>query len=240
MPASPPRRCDTAPGVRRSCHGSTPAAGLRASRRRTTTTATTGRRRRPSRRPAAGRVTLANGIAAVVSTIPTIRRSDTQPGSARTAPTTGGAPARTRPPPTSATRPAAIAGATSGTMTRLTAGARIASRPNATRITGRVASWAASETPRLSASQRGTRPWPTRSIAAVVGVAQAMSPAVASAESWNPASPMRPGSATRRSVAAQPSAAAARPARPDSRARSTTPAIAPARTTDAEAPAKTT
>ena len=105
---------------------------------------------------------------------------------------------------------------------------------------GSVAAWAASETPRLSASQRGMRPRPLPSSQSVSGVAQAISPAVASDDSWNPASPMSAGSETRRSVAAQPSAAAARPARPVSRARSTTPAINAARTTDADAPENAT
>ena len=164
----------------------------------------------------------------------------TQPGAARTAPIAGGSPARTRAPPASATTPAAMAGATSGTTSRLTTGDRIASRPNETRTMGRVAAWAASETPRLSASQRGIRPRPCRSSHSVSGVAQAISPAVASDDSWNPASPISPGSETSRIVAAQPSAAAARPARPVSRASSTTPAISAARTTDAEAPEKAT
>ena len=146
----------------------------------------------------------------------------------------------TRTPPAIATSPTAIAGATSGTTARLTAGARIASRPNETRTTGSVAAWAASDTPRLSASQRGTRPWPIDSIQSVNGVAQAIRPAVASDESWNPASAMSLGSARRRSTAAQPSAAAARPARPVSRASRTTPAIRAARTTDADAPANAT
>ena len=121
--------------------------------------------------------------------------------------------------------PAAIAGATSGTTTRFTTGERTARRPNETRMIGSVAACAASETPRLSASQWGRRPRPTDSIHAVSGVAQAISPAVANDDSWKPASPMRLGSVTRRSVAAQPSAAAARPARPVSRASKTTPAI---------------
>ena len=74
----------------------------------------------------------------------------------------------------------------------------------------------------------------------VSGVAHAISPAVASDDSWNPASPIRAGSETSRSVAAQPRAAVARPARPLSRASSTTPAISAARTTDGDAPAKAT
>ncbi len=105
---------------------------------------------------------------------------------------------------------------------------------------GRVAAWAARDTPRLSASQRGIRPRPCCSNQSVSGVAQAINPAVASDDSWNPASPMSAGSETSRIVAAQPSAAAARPARPLSRARSTTPAIRAARTTEAEAPEKAT
>ena len=68
-------------------------------------------------------------------------------------------------------------------------------------------------------------------------MAHAMRPAVARLESWKPASPISRGSATSRTAAAHPSAAAARPARPDSRAISTTPAIAPARSTDGDAPA---
>ena len=66
------------------------------------------------------------------------------------------------PPPASATTPTAIAGATSGTTTRLTIGDRMASRPNDTRTIGSVAACAASETPRLSASHAGTRPPPRR------------------------------------------------------------------------------
>ena len=67
--------------------------------------------------------------------------------------------------------------------------------------------------------------------------AQARIPAVARVESWKPASRTRRGSTSRRIAAAQPRAAAARPARPVSRASSTTPAIAAARTTDGDAPA---
>ena len=105
---------------------------------------------------------------------------------------------------------------------------------------GRVAACAASETPRLSASQWGSRPRPTVSIQPVSGVAHAMSPAVASDDSWNPASPTSFGSEMRRSVAAQPRAAVARPARPLSRASSTTPAMSAARTTEGDAPANAT
>ncbi len=156
-----------------------------------------------------GRVTLANGRDAIASTIATMIRSETQPGAARTLPTSDGAPARTRKPPSIATSPAAIAGATSGTTARFTTGDRIASRPNEASTIGRVAACAASDTPRLSASQPGTWPRPTRSIQPVNGVAQAIRPAVANADSWKPASRMSPGSATSRITAAQANAAAA-------------------------------
>ena len=86
-----------------------------------------------------------------------------------------------------------------------------ASRPNEASTTGSVAACAARETPRLSLSQRGSRPRARRSSRSVSGVAQAMSPAVASVESWNPASPTSAGSARSSRKAAQPSAAAARP-----------------------------
>ena len=59
-------------------------------------------------------------------------------------------------------------------------------------------------------------------------------------ERRKPASPIIAGSASSRIAAAIPSAAAARPARPDSRAASTTAAITAARTTDGDAPAATT
>ena len=81
-----------------------------------------------------------------------------------------------------------MAGATSGTTSRFTAGEISASRPNEARTTGSVAACAASDTPRLSASQRGSRPRASRSSRSVSGVAQAMSPAVASVDSWKPAS----------------------------------------------------
>ena len=98
--------------------------------------------------------------------------------------------------------------ATSGTTARLTTGARSDSRPNDARTTGSVAACAASETPRLSASQPGRRPPADRSIQPVIGVAQAISPPVASDESWNPASPIerrdRPGAAGSRPSRAPP------------------------------------
>ncbi len=67
--------------------------------------------------------TLAKGSIAAASTMPIMSRSATQPGAARIAPTTPGAPIPTSAPPMRATSPAAMAGATSGTITRLTAGA---------------------------------------------------------------------------------------------------------------------
>ncbi len=63
---------------------------------------------------------------------------------------------------------------------------------------------------------------------------------MAATERRNPASPIIAGSASSIRNAAIPSAAAARPARPDSRAVRTTPAITAARTTDGDAPAATT
>ena len=186
------------------------------------------------------RARLANGRLAVADTIATITRSRTQAGAARLAPTTIGAPAATSAPAPIATTPAAMAGATSGTTARFTAGAMIDRRPNEARMSGRVAACAASDTPRFSVSQRGRWPRPNRSIAPARGVAQAMRPAVASADSWSPASRTSPGSASSRSVTVQPSAVAAWPARPLSLASRTTPAMTPARTTEADAPANTT
>jgi hypothetical protein len=192
----------------------------------------------PSPAPTAGSTAmLANGTAAATSTMPMISRSATHPGAARIEPIASGIPRATRPPPAIASRPAAIAGATSGTTTRLTAGAITDRRPNDASTTGRVATWAARDTPRLSVSPPGRRPPDHRSRRSARGVAQAISPAVARLDSWNPASPISAGSETSRSVAAQHRAAAARPARPLSRANRTTPAMAPARRTDGEAPA---
>jgi hypothetical protein len=131
-----------------------------------------------------------------------------------------------------------MATGTTGTIARFAAGETSASRPNVARTTGNVAACAASETPRLSASHAGTPP--IRPIRALSGVAQAIRPAVASDDSWKPASEMSDGSTRSNRVTAQPSAAAARPARPDSRASRTTPAIAAARTTDGDAPENAT
>ena len=223
--------------------GPAPAPQACARDRRTTDDA---RSRAPSRSPpprrtGAGRVTLANGIAAVVSTIATIRRSETQPGTARMAATTWRAAGKGQ--------PAAQQRDQAGCHRRRDErdDDQVHRRRQDRESSERDQDHGQRREPARPARPRGSRrasagrgPLPRRSIASVVGVAQAISPAVASAESWKPASPTRPGSATRRSITAQPSAAAARPARPDSRARSTTAAIAPARTTDADAPANTT
>ena len=71
-------------------------------------------------------------------------------------------------------------------------------------------------------------------------VPHAISPAVARTERRKPASSIHVGSSSRRPVTAQPRAAVARLGRPSSRARSTRPAIAPARTTDGVGPTKPT
>ena len=185
-------------------------------------------------------VALANGTSAASRPIETMIVSDSQPGNARTAVRTSGAPTSASSPAPQATAPAAIAMGTTGTIARFAAGEISASRPNVARTTGNVAACAASETPRLSASHPGRRPPPILPIRSPSGVAQAIRPAVASDDSWNPASEMSDGSTRSRSVTAHPSAAAARPARPDSRASRTTPAIAAARTTDGDAPENAT
>ena len=136
--------------------------------------------------------------------------------------------------------PAPIAAGTSGTTARLTAGATSESLPNVTSTSGSVAACAASEMPRPSASQPGMRPPASPPIQRPSGVPQASSPAVAATESRNPASPIIAGSATSIANAARARAAGARPARPDSRASSTTAAITAARTTDGDAPAAST
>ena len=101
---------------------------------------------------------LANGSPAATSTSAIIRRRPTHAGSAMAAPSPAGMPAPTSRPAPIATMPAAMTGATSGTTTRLIAGATMARRPNAATTIGKVASCAARETPRLSASQAGARP----------------------------------------------------------------------------------
>ena len=166
--------------------------------------------------------------------------STSQAGSPAIVPMTPGAPSDAATPPARASTPPAIATGTSGTTARLTTGAISERRPKVASTSGSVAACAASEMPRLSASHRGIRPPPSRPSHSASGFAQARSPAVARTESRNPASPIRAGSTSSRMAAAAPSAAAARPARPDSRASSTTPAMTAARTTDGEAPAART
>ncbi len=165
--------------------------------------------------------------------------SNAQAGSARMTPTWPGSPDEEAAPASRATVPAAIAGGTSGTATRFTRGARSASRPKATSTTGNVAASAAKETPRLSQSQPGSAPPRHCRSRSVAGVPQAIRPAVASDESWKPASPTSEGSTNSITTAAHPSAAAALPARPDSRARVTDAVISAARMTDADAPVRT-
>ena len=151
------------------------------------------------------------------------------------------APAMTSAPPASATTPAAIAGATSGTTTQVDhrrqhrqpaerdeddrQGRGLGGQRHAEALcepARHPAPTAPFEPVRRAASPRRSAP---RSPATTAGTRRRRSSA---------------GSETSRMVAAQPSAAAARPARPLSRASSTTPAISAARTTDAEAPAKAT
>ncbi len=187
---------------------------------------------------AGGSVTLASGTTAARRTMPIIRPSTSAPGMPMTGATNAGAPSATSAPPARAAVPVAIARGTRGTTARFEIGERGATRPKARRIRGRVAAWAASETPRPSRIQRGSHP-ARRSRTAVTGTDQAMRPAVAAAESCSPTSIAFAGLATTRPATAQPSAAAADPGRPVSRARSATPVIAAARTTDADAPART-
>lgn len=186
------------------------------------------------------RSTLAKGSEAPARTSPTITDRIAQAGSPPRVATSAGAPASEMAPARSATAPAAIAGATSGTTARLTTGDTIDSLPNSRATIGSVASWAARETPSDSASHARTRPGAGPARRAESGVPQAMSPAVASAERRKPTSSTSPGWASSRNVIAQPIAAAARLGRPSSRASRTTPAIAAARTTDGVAPTKTT
>src|SRR5436190_2194228 len=115
-------------------------------------------------------VTLASGSDAAIRTIATITVRTAQPGRPSSAASAGGAPSDDTAPATSARVPAAMAGGTSGTTKRLTAGASNASRPKASRTTGRVAASAANDTPRLSASQPGSTPPRHRCNRSVSGV----------------------------------------------------------------------
>ena len=178
-------------------------------------------------------VTLANGTRRRTATIATMIASVTQPGAARTAAIAAGAPAqrgarrqaRRRPRPSRRDERDDARGWTRARSGR--AGRTMA------RMTGSVAACAASETPRLSASQRGTRPPPTDRSAR-----QRRRPGDQPGRRERRQLEARVGDQPRvgeeQQLAAQPSAAAARPARPVSRASKTTPAISAARTTDAE------
>ena len=114
----------------------------------------------PSATPTTGsNATLANGTAAVASTIPIISRSD-DPARRREDGADGrrsaeARPARRRPAPRA--RPPSPA-SRAARPSRFTTGEMSASRPNEASTTGSVAACAASETPRLSLNQRGRRP----------------------------------------------------------------------------------
>ncbi len=107
-----------------------------------------------------------------------------------------GAPATASQPATNATAPAAITGGTSGTATRLAAGAIRASRPNVSRTIGSVEAWAASERPRRVPNGHSEAAGTRSPILCASGVPHATSPAVAAAESWKPTSPTMPGSSS--------------------------------------------
>ncbi len=181
---------------------------------------------------------LASGSVAASRTIPISKPSTSAPGMPRIDATIPGPPSAAAAPPARASVPVAIASGTSGTTARFVIGERGATRPKANRTRGSVAAWAASEIPRPSRIHLGTQP-ARRSRVAEIGADQAMRPAVAAAESCRPTSTALAGLTTTRMATAQPSAAAAVPGRPDSRARSATPVIAAARTTDGDAPAST-
>jgi len=209
-----------------------------------------GRTRRASRAagmtPAATRLaggsssTLASGSEAPVRTTATRAASGSQPGIARTATTPAGAiPARAAAPTARASVPPAIASGTSGTTARLSSGDSAARRPNESRTTGSVAICAARETPRPMHSHSGRRPSARARSHAVIGVAHAMRPAVASADNWKPGSATTSGSSRMSPATASASASRAFPARPDSRASVTALAIAAARRTEGDAPVRT-
>ena len=97
---------------------------------------------------------LASGSAAPARTTATIAAYSAHAGSPTTVATTAGSPKPTSTPTTSASAPVAIAGGTSGTTIRFTAGATSDSRPKSSSTIGVVAACAANETPRISATQR--------------------------------------------------------------------------------------
>ena len=135
-------------------------------------------------------VTLANGSPAPIRTTPTIEPSNSHAGRPPRVATIAGMPAPIARPATTATAPAAIPGATSGTTARFTTGDTSESRPNDRRITGSVAACAASETPSDSASHARRRPGEGPASRAASGVPQAIRPAVAMTDRRNPASSM--------------------------------------------------
>ncbi len=183
-------------------------------------------------------VSFAPGTAAATRTTATRAARSTAAGMASRPVTAVGAPSAANQPATKASAPAAMVGGTSGTATRFAAGAMTASRPKVSSAIGRVAAWAESETPRLSRSAPGIRGARAAS-QAVRGVAQATSPAVAAADSWNPTSVTVAGSTRIMTATAQPSPTMTRDPLPLSMAPRATPAITAARTTDGDAPAKT-
>jgi hypothetical protein len=183
-----------------------------------------------------GKVAFAPGTDAATWTTPISIASSAQAGMARRPVSQAGAPSAPNQPAAKATAPAAMAGGTSGTASRFAAGAIGASRPNVARAIGRVAAWAASETPRLSLSAPGIQR-ALRSRSRVSGEAQATSPAVAAAESWKPTSATVDGLARRSAATAQDRPTVTLDPRPLSIARSAVAAMTAARTTEAEAPA---
>lgn len=193
---------------------------------------------RPSQGATSSR--LASGSPAPIRTTPTIAAYRPHAGSPTTVARIGGTPAPTSMPTTSASAPVAIAGGTSGTTIRFTSGATSDSRPNMNSTIGVVAAWAANDTPRISATHRRGRVGAAPASRSVSPEPHAMIPAVARTESRNPASKAYSGSIRSSPVIAQPSAAAAVPGRPSSRASSATPAMTPARTTDGDGPTNAT
>lgn len=131
---------------------------------------------------------LASGSPAPARTTATIAAYSAHAGRPASVASAAGAPSPTTTPATSARAPAAIAGGTIGTTSRFTAGATSDSRPNSESTMGVVAACAANETPRISAIQRRGRPGLGPASRSVRGEPHARIPAVASAESRNPAS----------------------------------------------------
>ena len=134
-------------------------------------------------------------------------------------------------------RDASMTGATMGATTRLASGDTSDTRPKCRSTSGRVAAWAASETPSDSTSQPGKRAGRRSRSHAARGVPHANRPAVAATDSRKPTSSTTAGSTTIMPQAANPSAPAAPPRRPDSRARRQMAPITAARMTLGDAPA---